>query len=335
MRNYYSTPRTKASYVRKSRPSAVETLARKSLKAIRKKKATASKNQSKIMTLTKQVRKLQASEFGQKQIMRQIARSSEGLPAGQIARVSAKFPICFCHQAIDTGNEIFQVGLEPISSAIVTEPIGAFVQQPFPLLTTDAASQQFNQLKYMNQNNLGIQTPFLHLNTSYDIYFNAVNYRGWADVLLVSPRSQYTRQSGPQTDDFQLPLGLAGFSYTCGGSEFQWNWNPLMFGVKRLKRFYFNTEDSDNALENINTFLNTNPDRYCRLKIRNSKHKSHIRAQKPANQPTQAITHLDIPFNQQDWIVITASDTDGPTADSHLAVHISKCVTWRDSLGGG
>ena len=331
MRNYYSNPRTKASYVRKSRPSAVETLARKSLKSMRRKKASAAKNQSKIMTLTKQVKKLQVAEFGQKQIMRQQARSFNGLPAGQIARVSAKFPICFCHQAIDTGNEIFQVELDAITSAIITEPIGAFGQQPFPLLSTDAGSQQFNQLKYLQQNSLGIQPGYLHLNTSYDLYFNAVNWRGWADVLLVSPRAQYTRQSAPQTDDFQLPSGLPGFSYTCGGTPIQWNWNPLMFGVKRLKRMYFNTSPDYNGEDFPQ--LHTNPDRYCRLKVRNSKHKSHIRAQKPANQVTQAITHLDIPFNQQDWIVITSSDISAATSDSYLAVNISKCVTWRDSFG--
>jgi len=334
MRNYYSNPRTKPSYIRKSRPSsAVETLARKSLKSMRRKKASAAKNQSKIMTLTKQVKKLQVAEFGQKQIMRQQARSFNGLPAGEIARVSAKFPVCFCHQAIDVGNEIFQVELDAITSAVITEPIGAFGQQPFPLLTTDPASQQFNQLKYLQQNSLGINPGYLHLNTSYDIYFNAVNWRGWADVLLVSPRAQYTRQSAPQNDDFQLPSGLPGFSYTCGGTPIQWNWNPLMFGVKRLKRVYFNTHPGEGSEPVPSSYLHTNPDRYCRLKVRNSRQKAHIRAQKPANQVTQAITHLDIPFNQQDWIIITSSDISTASADSYLGVNISRCVTWRDSFG--
>lgn len=333
MRDYYAPPGIKASYVRKRRSSAVSVLARKKLAAMRKKKASAAKNLNKITTLSKQVKKLQVAEFGQKQIMRQIARSSESLPDNAIARVSAKFPICFCHQAIDTGNQIFQVSLDPITSAVVTESIGAFQQQPFPLASTDPGSTQFNQLKYLQQNSLGIQPGYLHSNTSYDIYFNAVNWRGWCDVLLVSPRAQYTRQSSPQNDDFQLPSGLAGFSYTCGGTPIQFNWNPLMFGVKRLKRMYFNTHPGEGSEPVPSSYLHTNPDRYCRLKIRNSKHKSHIRAQKPANQVTQAITHLDIPFNQQDWIVITSSEIDSPTAESYLQCNLSKCVTWRDAFG--
>lgn len=333
MRDYYAPPHTKASYVRKRRSSAVSILARKKLASMRRKKASAAKNLSKITTLSKQVKKLQVAEFGQKQIMRQIARSTALLPDNAIARISAFNPICFCHQAIDIGNQIFQVGLDPITSVVVTEPIGAFQQQPFPMAAFDPASTQFNQLKYLQQNSLSVQPGYLHLNTSYDIYFNAVNWRGWCDILLVSPRAQYTRQSAPQNDDFQLPSGLPGFSYTCGGTPIQFNWNPLMFGVKRLKRMYFNTYPGEGSQPVPSTYLHTNPDRYCRLKIRNSKHKAHIRAQKPANQVNQPITHLDIPFNQQDWIVIVSSNPESATADSYLQCNLSKCITWRDSFG--
>ena len=269
-------------------------------------------------------------------MQRQILRSQTGLPDNQSARISANFPVAFCHQAIETSNQMYQVGLEPISGDVVAAPIAGWVTQPYPLIGPDATSVKFDQLKHLQSNTVGVQPGYLHMSTNYNLKFDAVNWRGWVDVLIVSTRKQYTRQSSPDVDEFQLPIGLAGFSNTCGGTPDQYSWNPLFYGVKRVKRLYFNTNANPPQTERA---IYTNPDRFCSLKVKNDKYRSHIRAQHqteyqiPPTPPTTPITHLDIPLGQQDWVIITTSNPAPPTAASYLAVNITRCCVWRDPVG--
>lgn len=285
-------------------------------------------NAMKINKLTKAVSKLRAAEFGQKQISRQLTRSLIGLPDGQTARLSANFPMCFCHQAISGSTQVYQVALAAITGQVETQQVASFETQPWPLLPLDPFSIKFNQLKYLQENSVGVQPGYLHMSTTYNCNFLATNWRGWVDVLLVTPRAQYTRQTAPDQDDFQMPTGLAGFSRTCGGTINQYYWNPLYYGVKRLKRMYFNTQ----AALGDGPSIHTNPNRYCSITIKNDKYRSHIRAQKPTTQGTP-VSSLDIPLHQQDWLVFTASEVAQPTADSHLAVTVVRAPVWRDPVG--
>lgn len=300
------------------------------------KKKTPTSNAMSIMKLQRDVRKLKVAEFGQKQMQRQILRSQLGLPDNQSARISANFPVAFCHQAIDRSNQMYQVAVEPISGTLAAVPVAGWVTQPYPLIGLDATSVKFDQLKYLQTNTVGVQPGYLHTNTHYNLKFNAVNWRGWVDVLLVSTRKQYTRQSDPDVDEFQMPIGLAGFSNTCGGTPDQYSWNPLFYGVKRIKRLYFNTSATPPQTERS---IYTNPDRYCAITVKNDKFRSHIRAQHnteyllPPTPPVTPITHLDIPLKQQDWIVITTSNPTPPTADQYLAVNMTRCCVWRDAVG--
>lgn len=300
------------------------------------KKKSSTSNAMSIMRLQKDVRKLKVAEFGQKQMQRQILRSQTGLPGNQAARISANFPVAFCHQAIDNGNQMYQVGIEPVSGSVVSAPIAGWTVQPYPLISLDATSIKYDQLKYLQSNTLGVQPGYLHMSSNYNLKFDAVNWRGWVDVLVVSTRKQYTRQAVPDVDEFQLPIGLAGFSNTCGGTPDQYSWNPLFFGVKRIKRLYFNTNANPPQNERA---IYTNPDRFNSIKVKNDKFRSHIRAQHQAEYllpPTPSltpITHLDIPLGQQDWVIITTSNPDVPTATSYLAVNITRCCVWRDAVG--
>lgn len=314
--------------------SAQEILARKKLMAMRQRKKTPAINSKAIMSLNKEVNKLKVAEFGQKQISRQILRSTASLPDNQAARISANFPIAFCHQAIDLNNQLYQVGLEPITGNVVTDTIGTWRTQPYPLVPLDGNSVKFDQLKYLQANSIGLQPGYYHHSTQYNLKFNAVNWRGWVDVLVVTNKRQFTRQSSPDIDEFQLPLGLAGFSNSCGGTPNQYSWNPTFYNVKRIKRMYFNTR-----INPAEQSIYTNPDKYCSFKVLNSKSRAHIRAQTqaeylyPPQAPTTPITHLDIPLHQQDWIVITSSYEPAPTADSYCAVNMTRVPVWRDTAG--
>ena len=317
--------------------SAQEILARKKLKSMANKKKNPVSNSKAIATLAKDVKALKVAEFGQKQISRQICRSSASLPDDQAARVSAAFPIAFCHQAIDLNTQLYQVQLEPITGNVITDPIAVWRSQPFPLTQPpigDGTSVKFDQLKWLQSNSIGLQPGYYHHSTTYNMKFNAVNWRGWVDVLVVSTRRQFTRQASPDIDEFQLPVGLAGFSNSCGGTPDQYSWNPLFYGVKRIKRMYFNT--AINAGERA---LYTNPDKFCSFKIMNQKSRAHIRAQTnaeyqvPPAAPATPITHLDIPLRQQDWIVVTSSNENRPNANSYCAVNITRVPVWRDTAG--
>lgn len=317
------------------RKSASSILAASKLRSKRKKNATASKNMTRIDKLTREVAKLKTAEYGQKQISRQICSSIAGLPNSQSARISANFPVCFCHQAIDLGNQLYQVEVDAVTGAIVSNPVANWRMQAYPLLALDPLSEQFDQLKYLQTNNNGLQAGYLHQSSNYQMKFEAVNWRGWVDVLVVTTRNQYTRQSGPDVDVFQLPGGLAGFSNTCGGTPNQYSWNPSFYGVKRVKRMYFNTQVPTTDSEAIYS----NPDKFSNLTLRNDKYRSHIRAQTkveyapPPTPPTTPITHLDMPLRQQDWVVITASNPTAPSATSYLAVSLLRAAVFRDALG--
>lgn len=314
----YSSKITKRRRYRKSMPP----------KQKKTQKAYVHQNARKIMHLSKQVSKLKAAEFGQKQINRQVTRTATGLPDYQTARISADYPMAFLHQAISQSTNIYQVTADPISGAFSTVVTGTFAQQDFPLIPVDPTSIKFDQLKYLKENSIGVQPGYLHMSTIYNLTFLSTNWRGWVEVLLVTPRAQYTRQAAPATDDFQMPTGLPGFARTCGGTINQYYWNPLFYNVKRLKRMYFNTQA---ALGDGPTIL-TNPNRYCQITVHNNKFRSHIRAQKSATTGTP-VTALDIPLHQQDWLVFTASNLTRESADSHMAVTVTRCPVWRDPVG--
>jgi len=320
------------------RVSAQETLARKKLTMLRRKKANPVTNASKITNLTKQVKSLKVAEYGQKQMMRQILNATNGLPDSQSCRVSAKLPVGFCHQAIDVNNSLYQPNFDPITGNYVVSPTATWVTQPFPLASIDANSTRYDQLKYLQANSIGVQPGYLHHSTSYNLKFNAVNWRGWCDVLVVTTRRQFTRQRAPDNDSFQMPGALIGFANTCGGTPNQYSWNPLYYGVKRIRRMYFNTAESDPGIVQEKAIY-TNPDKFTSMVVRNSKSRSHIRAQHqaeyniPPATPTSQISHLDIALNQQDWIIITTSNPDDPTGESYLAVSLTRCAVFRDPVG--
>jgi len=319
---------------RPKRSSAQEVLARKKLRQMNYRSKTPATNSKAIMSLTRQVKALKVAEFGQKQISRQIFRSGLGLPDNQAARITAKKPVCFCHQAIDFDNSLYQVEIDPITSTVSSQPIAAWTFQRFPLQLVDPLAGKFDQLKYMQTNSIGVQPGYYHHSSQYNVKFNAVNWRGWVDVLVVTTRKQYTRQASPDIDEFQLPLGLPGFAHTCGGTPNQYSWNPQFFGVKRVKRMYFNT--ATNVSEQS---IGTNPDNFCSFKVSNNKARAHIRAQTtteyaiPPDPPASPITHLDIPLRQQDWIVITSSDERNPSDTSYCGVNITRVPVWRDTAG--
>jgi len=332
-------PRTyvRPKQARFKKTSAQEILARKKLKAMSNKRKTPASNSKAISSLARQVNALKVAEFGQKQISRQICRSPLALPDDQAARISASFPVAFCHQAIDLNNQLYQVTLEPITGSVVTEPVAVWRSQPFPLTQppiSDGLSTKFNQLKWLQSNSIGVQPGYYHHSTQYNMKFNAVNWRGWVDILIVTTRKQFTLQAGPDTDQFQLPSGLPGFSNSCGGTPDQYSWNPLFYGVKRVKRMYFNT-----AINPGEQALYTNPDKFCSFKIMNQRSRAHIRAQTnaeyalPPTPPVTPITHLDIPLKQQDWVVITTSNENRPSADSYCSVNMTRVPVWRDTAG--
>ena len=314
---------------RPRRSSATETLAKKKLSQMKRRSANAATNQKKIMTLTRAVNKLKVAEFGQKQIQRQIATAPTGLfPNDQFARLAAGFPICWCHQAIDRNTQIYQPQLDAITGVLTVNPIARWSQQPFPLINLDATSTKFDQLKYLQNNSIGVQPGYCHHSSIYNLKFNAENWRGWVEILVVSTRKQYTRQAAPDVDEFQLPTGLPGFANSCAGSPKQYSWNPLFFGVKKLKRMYFNTQDQQT--------LRTNPDSYVGTQVRNAKSRSHIRAQtnaEYAQPPGDPIAYVDIPLEQQDWIIIQCSNPTIATSTSYLSVTGTRTCVWRDSVG--
>lgn len=299
----------------------------------RKTKSFVRTNSMHIRRLQRSVARLKSSEFGQIQIMRQTVRSTIGLPSGVLARVSSDFPVCWCHQLIGEGTQIFQAtpsaGPGPVE--INAGLVGRWVQQPMPLAATYTNAEVFNTMKYRQINNLGVQIPYLHMKSVYSFTCVARLWEGWFNVLLVEPRKQFTRQGTPLLDDFQLPGVLPGFSNTTPGSTpNEWQVNPMMFSIKVLKRVYFNTQSQVN-----NSQLHTNPQRSFRVVVNNHKYKSHIRAQKDATLVTPAITtHADIALHQQTWIVLTASNIAPPTADSALDVYVKRSNTFRDFLGG-
>lgn len=326
-----TTAHFRRTFKRKSNPPS-EVLAKKVLMSRKRKSATPAKNQKSIMKLSKAVSALKVSEFGQKQIQRQLCRKAGPLFAGPpntVARISAGFPICWCHQAIDAGTQVYQPQLDAISGILSSQPIASWNVQPYPLINFDATSVRFDQLKYLQNNSIGVQPGYYHHSSSYNLKFTATNWRGWVEILVVSTRKQYTRQAAPDVDEFQLPPGLPGFSNSCGGTPNQYSWNPLFYGVKRMKRLYFNTEEENS--------LRTNPDSYSGLVVRNSKARAHIRAQTTAEyqlpQPTTPITYIDIPLEQQDWIVITTSNPALGNDASNLSIAMTRCNVWRDSVG--
>jgi len=283
-----------------------------------------------IAKLSKEVDKLKVAEYGQKQMTRQLIENRPGtLEPEVLARVSNGRPVCFLHQAISEETPIYQVGTDAVTGAIEVQRRGRFVQQLYPLLSVDPGSDQFDQLYNLKANNAGVQSGYYHHKTYYNIYAFAKNFNGWMDILLVSPNKQYSRSAGTATvpaENYQLPAGLPGFVNCCGGSNFQYSYNPLFFTVKRLKRVYFNTTI---ALENQT--LKTNPEYYTDICVTNHKDKAHIRSQIRNDNPAP-ITFLDIPFDQQDWIMFTSSSNQSTDA-SNLSVKVKRVPVWRDSVG--
>lgn len=302
--------------------------AKKAVPVPRKKRVSyVRKNAVQINRLSYSVNKLKAAAFGQKQYGRQLVRSLTMLPDAQIGRVSAHYPVAFCHQAIGENTAIWQVALDSITGEIVVAQTGAWQDQPFPLVPLDPLSVRYDQLKYSRQNPLGVQPGYLHMSTSYDCLFIANQWAGWVEICLVTPRKQFTRQATPQNDVFQLPSGLAGFSDSALGTPNQYAIQPSFYGVKVLKRMYFNTVTTVGTSQ-----LHTNPQRTCRITIKNDKYKSHIRAQKPSISD-DPISSLDIPLHQQTWVMIRSTNPQEPTAAAHMAVVVKRCPVWRDSLG--
>lgn len=287
-------------------------------------------NRSVIDKLTRDVNKLKVAEYGQKQITRQlVVNPTGGYPRDVLARVSAAHPVCFLHQAISADAPIWQVGEDAVTGAIEIQRKGSWETQLYPYLSVDPGSDQFDQLYNLKANNAGVQSGYYHHKTYYNVYLRATNWNGWIDMLLVSPNKQYSRSAGTATvpaENYQLPAGLPGFVNCCGGSPFQYSYNPLFFTVKTLKRIYFNTSTS---LES-NT-LKTNPEQYFDICVTNDKKKAHIRSQIRNDNPNP-ITHLDIPFDQQDWIMFTAS-SQGETDGSNCSVTVKRVPVWRDSVG--
>lgn len=283
-----------------------------------------------INKLSREVNKLKVAEYGQKQMTRQIVINRPNtLPAEVIGRISNGTPLCFLHQAISEDTPIYQVGQAPITGAVEVQQRGRFREQPYPLLSADPTSIQFDQLYNLKANTGGVQAGYLHQKTYYNIYAFAKNFNGWMDILLVSPTKQYTRSAGTggtPPENYQLPAGLPGFVNCCGGSPFQYSYNPMFFTVKRLKRHYFNTTT---ALE-ANT-IKTNPEYYTDICVTNDKRKAHIRAQIRNDNPNP-ITYLDVPFNQQDWIMFTSSSNQN-TDNSNLEIKVKRIPVWRDSVG--
>lgn len=284
-------------------------------------------NVKQINRLSTSVSRLKAAAFGQKQFQRQIIRSITGLPSQQLGRVSANYPICFLHQAIDENTPIWQVDTDAITGAFIVSQTGAWVNQPFPLATVDPTSIKFDQLKYTT-NSLGVQPGYLHMSTSYEFLFTAVNWTGWVEVCQVTQAKTYARQGNPIVDDFQMPSGLCGFvNSALGTGGLQYSPAPWMYRTKVLKRMYFNT-----SITAVSDLIHTNNQRSFRVILKNDKFRSHIRAQKALTNPNP-ITNPDIPFNQQDYILIRASNPARQTADSHCAINCVRCPVWRDSVG--
>lgn len=295
-------------------------------------KPTAKVNAKQIASLTSGMAKLKEQVFGQKQYTRQWARSLTALPNGIMARVSANFPVAFCHQNIQKDANVYQVGLAPITGQVESQIIANFIEQSFPLLTLDPLSVKFDQLQYVKKNSIGVQPGYKHMFTSYNVHMYADNWRGWAEILIVTPKKQYTRQAAPDPDDFQLPSGLPGFANCCGGTtgvNAQYSYNPLFYSVKCLKRVYFNTfgQLGDQPAE-----LHTNPNMYVNITVTNDKARSHIRAQASYDQ-TNPVIPLDIALDQQDWIVFTSSNTRPALATSSLNISVQRCPVWRDPVG--
>lgn len=290
------------------------------------------KNSLQINKMHRSIVRLKAAAFGQKQFYRQIVRSVTGLPSQQLARISANFPACFLHQAITENAPIWQVGLAPVTGQFETQQVAAWANQPFPLATTDPLSVKFDQLQFCQVNSLGCQPGYLHLSTAYELLFTAVNWNGWVEVCQVTQRKYYNRQAtgggGPAIEDWQMPSGLTGFANSClGTGGLQYSPAPWMYTTKILKRMYFNTSTSTTS-----DLIHTNNQRACRIVVRNNKYRAHIRAQKAVTDPA-AIFNPDISSSQSDWILFRASNPARPTADSHLAVNVTRCPVFRDSVG--
>ena len=298
----------------------------------RKPKAYVRSNALAINKLSRAVTKLKASEFGQKQYARQTVRPATGLPDGILARVSSNFPVCWLHQLIGEQSQIFQATPSPAPlTEIEAQLVGRWVLQPMPLSATYTNAEVFNTMKYRQINNLGVQIPYLHLRSVYEFTVVARKWQGWFEVVMVTPRKQFTRQGVPLLDDFQLPGCIPGLSNTCPGTlPNQWQVNPMMFSCKVLRRMYFNTEDTVTPSQ-----LHTNPQRSFRVIVNNDKFKSHIRAQKDATLVNPAVTtHSDVALHQQNWIVLRSSNPAPPTANSSLDVYVKRANTFRDFLGG-
>lgn len=322
---------TKTNFTGKGKSSSpADILAKRKLAAMRRRRANPAKNMSSIARLDREVRKLKVSEFGQKQIQRQFARTSAALPDSTIARLSASFPVGFCHQAISEQTQIYQFGPDPISGSLTALSIGTWTKQTYPPLLLDPTSLRFDTLKYLQRNSLDVQPGYYMHNSVYDCYFNAINWRGWVNIQVVEPRMSYTRQLTPNEDLFQMPEALGGFANSCPGTPVQYAINPLFYKVTTVKRFYLNTAGTGAVSE----YLHTNPDVYAKIKVTNSKHKAHIRAQIPLPAiGNPIISYLDIPLKQQSWIVFTASNLTPPAADSYCSLNLTRCNVWRDSIG--
>lgn len=298
----------------------------------RKRSSFIRSNSLAIRSCQRSIARLKSAEFGQTQIARQTVRSSEGLPDGILARVSSDFPVCWLHQLIGEQTQIFQAQASPAPTTEITaEVIGRWVLQPMPLSATYTNSEIYNTIKYRQINNLGVQIPYLHMRSVYEFTCIARKWEGWFEVVMFTPRKQFTRQGQPLLDSFQLPGVLPGVSNTCPGTTpNQWKVNPMMFSCKVLKRVYFNTKDTVTPSQ-----LHTNPQKSFRIVVNNHKFKSHIRAQKDATLVNPLVTtHADVALSQQNWIVLRSTSPDIPTANASLDVYVKRENTYKDFLGG-
>lgn len=247
-------------------------------------------------------------------------------------------PICFLHQAISRLSRVHSLRylrpVPPVLNPTIT-PIeaGIWNKQAFPLSTatynlTPASVDLNDQLQFWDQAE-GVSNDYTHYSTKYEMQIKAVNCRGYCDIFIVHPKKSYIRSV---QQDISLPLGLPGFTNMSLGSTHQYSINSEYYTCKRLKRIYFNTTAPAGGAAATDKWLQTNPDYSCTFTVKNKKSRQRVRA--PELAEGALLDSTDIPYNKQDWIVIsTTIEQSDQTDANHLKFQIFRTPTWRDRTG--
>jgi len=322
---------------------------KRAFNALKKLIAKKKKKVPKVSTINNKVKKLELTQKGSLQMARHVCNFTEISPPSQPspfyynpAHPSELRPIAFLHQAISVATPLYTLRyLRPITPgqppSLNSQEAGRWANQPFPLTIQGvppaynlpvADYDKYDQLQFWPQS-LGVSNDYTHISTKYQMQIKAVNCRGYLDIFLLHPKVAFLRSD---QKDVALPTGLPGFTNMSLFSNQMYQINGQYYSCKRIKRKYFNTTLPPGGAAATEHYLGTNPDFDMEFTIKNKKGRQRIKV--PEIASGAVIDVSDIPYRQQDWIIIstTLSNSD-LTENNHLKFKITRIPVWRDRDG--